>query len=81
MVKVLTFLKRKTGMPVDEFQTYWRNEHPKAVTRLPGVRRYVQSHVLAKTYEKGEPVWDGIAEVWGKEWAREFGKRWGKEAG
>ena len=26
-------------------------------------------------------VWDGIAEVWGKEWAREWGKRWGKEAG
>jgi uncharacterized protein (TIGR02118 family) len=64
MVKVLTFLKRKTGMPVGEFQTYWRNEHPKAVTRLPGVRRYVQSHVLPKTYDKGEPVWDGIAEVW-----------------
>lgn len=26
-------------------------------------------------------VWDGIAQVWGKQWAKEWGKRWGKEAG
>jgi uncharacterized protein (TIGR02118 family) len=64
MVKVLTFIKRKAGMPVDEFQDYWRARHPDAVTKLPGIRRYVQSHVLPGTYAKGEPVHDGIAEVW-----------------
>jgi uncharacterized protein (TIGR02118 family) len=32
--------------------------------RLPGVRRYVQSHALPSAYRKGEPVYDGIAEVW-----------------
>jgi len=64
MVKVLTFIKRKSGMPIDEFQTYWRTQHPKVVTRLPGIRRYVQSHVLAETYAKREPVYGGIAEVW-----------------
>jgi uncharacterized protein (TIGR02118 family) len=64
MVKVLTFIKRKRGMPVDEFQTYWRTQHPKAVTRLPGIRRYVQSHVLPESYAKREPTYDGIAEVW-----------------
>ncbi|MBI2555281.1 MAG: EthD family reductase [Candidatus Rokubacteria bacterium] len=64
MVKVVTFLKRKTGMPVDEFQAYWRTRHPEVVTRLPGVRRYVQSHTLPAGYRKGEPIYDGIAEVW-----------------
>ena len=64
MVKVLTFIKRRSGMPVDEFQRYWRHEHPKAVTRLPGIRRYVQSHVLADSYARREPIYDGIAEVW-----------------
>lgn len=64
MVKVLTFLKRKAGMPVEEFQDYWRTRHPEVVARLPGVRRYVQSHVLPTAYAKGEPVHDGIAEVW-----------------
>jgi uncharacterized protein (TIGR02118 family) len=64
MVKVLTFLKRKAGMPVAEFQEYWRTRHPAVVTRLPGVRRYVQSPVLPTAYAKGEPIHDGIAEVW-----------------
>jgi len=64
MVKVITFLKRKAGMPVEEFQRYWRDRHPEAVMRLPGIRRYVQSHTLASTYGAGEPFYDGIAEVW-----------------
>ena len=64
MVKVLTFINRKAGMAVDEFQEYWRTRHPLVVTRLPGIRRYVQSHVLPQTYAKREPVYDGIAEVW-----------------
>jgi PadR family transcriptional regulator PadR len=24
-------------------------------------------------------IWDGIAEVWGKDWARQWGKKWGRE--
>jgi uncharacterized protein (TIGR02118 family) len=64
MVKVLTLINRKAGMPVDEFQDYWLTRHPLVVTRLPGVRRYVQSHVLPDTYRKREPVYDGMAEVW-----------------
>lgn len=40
-----------------------------------GERALKESAVTAKR------IWDSIAEVWGKELAREFGKRWGKEAG
>src|SRR5713226_8327292 len=64
MVKVITFIKRKAGIPVEEFQGYWLTRHPEVVTRLPGVRRYVQSHALLSLYEKSEPAYDGIAEVW-----------------
>ena len=64
MVKVITFIKRKPGMPVEEFQSYWRTRHPEVVTRLPGVRRYVQSHTLPATYRTSDPAYDGIAEVW-----------------
>jgi uncharacterized protein (TIGR02118 family) len=64
MVKVITFIKRKPGMPVEEFQGYWRTRHPEVVTRLPGVRRYVQSHTLLSAYRTDEPIYDGIAEVW-----------------
>lgn len=64
MVKAVSFFKRKPGMPVEEFQTYWRRSHPGPVLRLPGVRRYVQSHTLLAGYRKGEPIYDGIAELW-----------------
>ena len=46
MIKVITWFRRKPGMSVDEFQSYWRNEHPKAVLQLPGLRKYVQNHVV-----------------------------------
>src|ERR1700687_1950496 len=58
MVKVITFIKRKPGMPVEEFQSYWRTRHPEVVTRLPGVRRYVQSHTLLAAYGTGEAPHD-----------------------
>lgn len=64
MVKAVSFFKRKPGMPVEEFQAYWREKHPGPVVRLPGVRRYVQSHTLLAGYRKGEPIYDGIAELW-----------------
>jgi uncharacterized protein (TIGR02118 family) len=64
VVKAVSFFKRKAGMPVTEFQAYWRGSHPAAVVRLPGVRRYVQSHTRPAGYGKGEPIYDGIAELW-----------------
>jgi uncharacterized protein (TIGR02118 family) len=64
MVKAVSSFKRKPGMSVEEFQAYWRSRHPEVVTRLPGIQRYVQSHTLVSGYRKGEPVADGIAEVW-----------------
>src|SRR5882724_5389117 len=64
MVKAVSFFKRKAGMSVDAFQAYWRTAHPEVVVKLPGIRRYVQSHTLPSAYRKGEPIYDGIAEVW-----------------
>ncbi len=64
MVKLLVLLKRKPGMAVEDFQRYWRVRHPDVVVRLPGLRRYVQSHTRPGGYRKGEPAYDGVAEVW-----------------
>ena len=64
MVKAVSFFKRKSGMDVEAFQAYWRTRHPDVVTALPGIRRYVQSHTLPSGYGKGQPAFDGIAEVW-----------------
>jgi len=64
VIKVVTCLKRKAGMSVEEFQAYWRERHPAVVVRLPGVRRYVPSHRRLDGSRKGEPIYAGIAEVW-----------------
>ena len=64
MVKAVSFFKRQSGMSVEAFQTYWRTVHPGVVVKLPGIRRYVQSHTLLAGYRKGEPIYDGIAEIW-----------------
>jgi PadR family transcriptional regulator PadR len=37
-----------------------------------GERALEESAVTAKR------IWDGLAEVWGKEWAKKWGKQWGK---
>ena len=64
MVKAVSFFKRRGGMSVEAFQAYWRTAHAEVVIKMPGLRRYVQSHTLLSGYRKGEPIYDGIAEVW-----------------
>jgi uncharacterized protein (TIGR02118 family) len=64
MVKALSFFRRQPGMSVDDFQAYWRTRHAEVVKKLPGVRRYVQSHTIVSGYRNGQPIYDGIAEVW-----------------
>lgn len=63
-VKGLFFPKRKPGLSVEEFQRYWRTEHAAIVPKTPGLRRYVQCHVLPETYQEGTPTYDGVAELW-----------------
>ncbi|MBM4256692.1 MAG: EthD family reductase [Deltaproteobacteria bacterium] len=64
MIKVVAFLKRKPGMAVEDFQKYWLTTHANVVKQMPGLRRYVQSHTLLSGYKKGNPVYDGTAELW-----------------
>ena len=64
MIKAAIVFKRKPGMDLDAFRTYWLNEHPKAVLRMPGLVRYIQNHPLPGGYAKGELACDGVAETW-----------------
>ena len=64
MIKAAIVFKRKPGMDIDAFRTYWLNEHPKAVLRMPGLVRYIQNHPLPGGYAKGELACDGVAETW-----------------
>ena len=64
MLKACTLIKRKPGMDVEAFQTYWLGTHASIVKQLPFVKRYVQSHPLPGGYRKTDLIYDGLAEVW-----------------
>jgi uncharacterized protein (TIGR02118 family) len=64
MVKTIIVLKRKSGMRVEAFQEYWRTTHAELVKKVPELRHYAQCHTLLSGYRKGEPVYDGVAELW-----------------
>jgi uncharacterized protein (TIGR02118 family) len=62
--KVVTLLKRKPGLSVEDFQAHWRDRHAALVARMPQLRRYVQSAALVQGYGKGELLFDGVSELW-----------------
>ena len=76
MVKLTYCLRRKSGMSLEEFQSYWRGTHASLVAEraeILGIRRYVQVHtsdlpevhVLLQGRNGGSPEpFDGVAELW-----------------
>lgn len=64
MVKLIYCIARKPELSVGEFQRYWREVHAPIAAAIPGVRRYVQCHVLPDLYERQSPPYDGAAELW-----------------
>lgn len=65
MVKLIYCISKKADMPVEEFQRYWREVHAPIAAAIPGVRRYVQCHVVPTTYAgRNAPAFDGAAELW-----------------
>ncbi len=64
MVKLVWCVTRKPGMSLEEFQRYWRDVHGPIAAKVPGVRRYIQSHVLPSAGDGEREAYDGIAEIW-----------------
>ena len=57
------FITNRAGMPLDEFFTYWRKRHVRAVTDpVPQIRRYLQSHRIPDL--EGDAPYQGAAESW-----------------
>ena len=64
MVKLIYCISKKKDMSVEEFQRYWRETHAPIAGAIPGLRRYVQSHVVTAVYDRAPPPYDGAAELW-----------------
>ena len=65
MIKRVSLVNRKAGMPAEEFQRYWLEVHAPLALKVPGLRHYIQSQTLLETYDSPEaPAYDGIVETW-----------------
>ncbi len=64
MVKLIYCISKKPELSVEEFQRYWRETHGPIAGRIPGLRRYVQCHVVPELYGRQTPAYDGAAELW-----------------
>ena len=64
LVKGIYQLKRMDGMSVDEFRKYWLEIHGNLGSKLPGLRHYVQSHLVDEAYLYARPHFDGVAQLW-----------------
>ncbi|MBT3536330.1 MAG: EthD family reductase [Rhodospirillaceae bacterium] len=68
MIKRISLLTRKAGLSHDEFVRHWLDIHGPLALKVPGIRRYVQSHIQGETTRADIPATeleiDGIAELW-----------------
>jgi uncharacterized protein (TIGR02118 family) len=68
MIKTVGLLTRKEGLSREEFVRHWLGVHAPLAHAVPGVRRYVQSHIVGERSRPDIPASDveidGIAELW-----------------
>jgi uncharacterized protein (TIGR02118 family) len=68
MVKSVGLLTRKDGMSHEQFMQHWVEVHAPLAHAVPGLVRYVQSHIVEERTRPDIPATDvdvdGIAELW-----------------
>ncbi len=68
MLKFVVVLYRRPDLSREEFFTNLRDEHGPMAERIPGVRRYIQNHVLPDP-KREHPGWDAVIELYWDDWA------------
>lgn len=68
MIKSVGLLTRRAGLTHEQFVHHWLHVHAPLAHAVPGVLRYVQSHILEERTRVDIPATDveidGIAELW-----------------
>ncbi|MGH7495549.1 MAG: EthD domain-containing protein [bacterium] len=64
MIKVVYCITKKPGMTDADFFHYWRNVHGPIGAKIPGLKRFVQSHAVRAGDNARAGDYDGMAELW-----------------
>jgi len=67
MLKFIVVLYRRPDLSPDAFFANLRDEHGPLAERIPGLRRYVQNHVVPDPKRK-HPGWDAVIELYWDDW-------------
>src|SRR5690606_14900651 len=60
-VKNVELVRRRPDLAPADFHRYWTGHHGPLASRIPQIRRYVQSHTRLAAYRDGhEPALDGV---------------------
>ena len=68
MLKFVVVLYRRPDLPAERFHAILREEHGPMAERLPGLRRYIQNHVIPDP-NRPHPGWDATVELFWDDWA------------
>jgi uncharacterized protein (TIGR02118 family) len=68
MIKMIALLKRRNELSHEAFMEHWIKTHAPLAEGVPGIRRYVQAHILTEQRRADVPEIevdvDGVAELW-----------------
>ena len=68
MIKSISLLTRKPELTHEQFVKHWLEIHAPLAHAVPGLKRYVQSHIVAERTRPDIPTTevavDGVAELW-----------------
>jgi uncharacterized protein (TIGR02118 family) len=63
------WLNRQDDWTLDQFREHWRGHHARLARQLPGLRAYVQNHVIDSEqrgirFKRGPEQLDGFSQLW-----------------
>ena len=69
MIKTIGFLRARPGMTREQFARHWLEVHGPMSLAVPGIRRYVQNHIVTDRPARHdipaiEAQIDGVVEMW-----------------
>jgi uncharacterized protein (TIGR02118 family) len=64
MIKRVTVVHARSDTDRAEVLRYCKDVHGPLITKVPGVKRYVQNHCIESAQGQAEPPFLGIGEVW-----------------
>ncbi|MEU2828839.1 EthD family reductase [Streptomyces lavendulae] len=65
MIHQIILAHPKPGMPEQEFQRYWVEEHAvRYASKIPQIKRYCVDTRIPQPGDGEDPLWSGVAEIW-----------------